>query len=51
MKPFYLDLKVISICLAYVTIGWGMPDGQKLGTGSVDVEAKSNEPLSEWNLV
>ena len=49
MKKFCLDLKVITIGLVYVSIGWGLPDGHGFGTGSV--EAKSNEPLSGWMLV
>ena len=49
MRGFCLDLKVITIGLLYVTVGWGLHDteGNELRTGSVDVEAKSNEPLSK----
>ena len=49
MMGFFLDLKVISIGLLYVTLGWGLndKDGNELKTGSVDVEARSNEPLSK----
>ena len=48
MRGFFLDIKVISIGLLYVTLGWGLndKDGNELKTGSVDVEARSNEPLS-----
>ena len=53
MMGFFLDLKVISIGLLYVTLGSGLhdTDGKELKTGSVDVEAKSNEPLSKRILV
>ena len=53
MRGFCLDLKVITIGLLCVTVGWGLhdADGNELKTGSVDVEAKSNEPLSKRILV
>ena len=49
MRGFCLDLKVITIGLLYFTLGLGLHDaeGNELRTGSVDVEAKSNEPLSK----
>ena len=49
MRGFCLDLKVFTVGLLCVTLGWGLhdADGNELKTGSVDVEAKSNEPLSK----
>merc|ERR550532_667226 len=48
MRGFCLDLKVLSIGLLCVTVGWGLHDavGNEPRTGSIDVEAKSNEPLN-----
>ena len=52
MRGFCLDLKVLSIGLLCATVGWGLHDavGNELRTGSIDVEAKSNEPLSKANI-